>query len=150
MKSHPTSPAAQTQIMLRLSLKGVNAHAWTCTRTRAPGDKSCVSKQSKHIMTLASEGVHQPPDLHKRMQPVVFTFAKRERERDRQKERERGKKITAVRHETFQLKCNFHPHCCRMKPGKQQKKGIGWDMTEKIWEVEKKKTGSKEKGVKDR
>lgn len=47
--------------------------------------------------------------------------------REREKEREK-KKITAAgatRHETFQLKCNFRPHCCRMKPGKQQKKG--WD-----------------------
>lgn len=66
-----------------------------------------------------------------RMQPDVFTFAKKKK-----KKREREKKITAAsaaRLETFQLKCNFHPHCCRMKPGKQQKKkGTGWDMTEKI------------------
>lgn len=51
------------------------------------------------------------------MQPDVFHLCKKKKKK---------KKITpagALQHETFQLKCNFHPHCWGMKPGKRQKMG---------------------------
>lgn len=63
---------------------------------------------------------------------MFFTFAKKRKK----------KKITpagALQHETFQLKCNFHPHCWGMKPGKRQKMGydrkdaaVGGGMREKL------------------
>lgn len=51
------------------------------------------------------------------------------------------KKITlagALQHETFQLKCNFHPHCWGMKPGKRQK--MGYDRKDMV-------EGEKNKGL---
>lgn len=74
-----------------------------------------LSKQSKHIVWLACEGVHHCSDLHTWSAANAawcFHLCK--------------KKITpagALQHETFQLKCNFHPHCWGMKPGKRQKMG---------------------------
>lgn len=50
--------------MLKLSLKGVNTHARARAHTQETRAYS-VSKQSKHIITLVSEGVHHPSDFHK-------------------------------------------------------------------------------------
>lgn len=72
MKYHPTMPVEQAQIMLRLSLKGINTGLHTYTRQKKKIPHTCtprayivsVSKQSEHIVWLASEGVHRCSDLH--------------------------------------------------------------------------------------
>lgn len=71
------------------------------------------------------------------MQPDVFTSAK--------------KKITpagALQHETFQLKCNFHPHCWGMKPDKRQK--MGYDRRDTAeGEKNKRLGGEREERIKE-
>lgn len=129
MKYHPTMPVEQAQIMLRLSLKGINIglHTYTHTYSLMHSENHTLNTYTPraYIVSVSLSSLNTSSSrpqkvcitvliyIHEvqQMQPDVFTSAK---------------KITpagALQHETFQLKCNFHPHCWGMKPGERQKMG---------------------------
>lgn len=124
MKYHPAVPVEQAQIMLRLSLEGINTHTHTRAhvhRAAHARSQACTwraydeSKQSKHIVWPGPAKVRIAVPIYiqeqsSKLRPgVFFSPLERRRRRSRKKGEKQITPAGAARHETFQLKCNFHP-----------------------------------------